>query len=392
MFEKIVYRPHSIRMPFDIGQVMESMFFYQNTIVHVGRLEIIALAQAMDNDTIIEFLNRPEITLEYRPAHPGILPWNENESGQAREFGVQSFGLAKLDLQKIVYEATLQASGDSKRAKDLSNRMVDFLKVQEFPKNFGDTLISELSNDVFRNQVILESIGYNFPRHGLSLNQIQSTLTQTGVHPIGEPLFRLDTNINLGEYKLTMDEIFMNAIVGTTNIQAAAEANSEIVLPELQSSILRTKINHLINQTVKSREKIEGFNEHVYVDTIDLKEAINRQKNTKAFLQLLDKAAKNKNWMHELPNDANLLNEYVRACGAGSWITDPRAKGIRLFIFTGTGLILGTAIGEGLVSIAAGMGLTTFDTFVLDHLFKKWKPNQFIENSLVPTIKKTASM
>lgn len=381
MFEQVIIRPHEKNLPFDLGQILESMFFYQNTIVHVGRQEIMAMFKILDDDLLVELLKRPELKIAYRPSHPGLL------IGAQNEYGIQTFSHRNLDLEKILYDIAMEVSVDKQRSMDFAKRITPLLKINDFPENFNDTLLSELHQNEYRNSVLLESIKYNFPNHDIDSTKIQSSLVQTSVHPfLGVPMYRLDTNIDLAKYQVSQDQIFMNAIVGTSNIQAAVEAGAEIIVPDLQSGILRAKIEKLMAQTEKSKDNISHFNEYIYEEASDFREAINNGADIKDFLKILDDAAKYKQWLNDVPNDKKLLNEYINKNSEKAWIANTKAKGIRFYIFTGIGFIVDAATG-GAAGLATALGLSIFDGFIADNLIKKWTPNQFIEKKVLPAIK-----
>ena len=55
MFESIIIRPNSSRShPLDFGQVIENLFFYGKTIVHIGIDQIKHLYQLADVDVLKE--------------------------------------------------------------------------------------------------------------------------------------------------------------------------------------------------------------------------------------------------------------------------------------------------------------------------------------------------
>jgi hypothetical protein len=58
---------------------------------------------------------------------------------------------------------------------------------------------------------------------------------------------------------------------------------------------------------------------------------------------------------------------------------------MRFAFFTGLGLVADTFLTGGLGTLT-GMGLGATDSFLLDKLIGGWKPHQFINYSLKPTI------
>ena len=63
-------------------------------------------------------------------------------------------------------------------------------------------------------------------------------------------------------------------------------------------------------------------------------------------------------------------------------------KGFRWLLFTGLGLGA-DLFGAGGLGKAIGVGIGAVDTFLLDStLHKGWRPNQFVESSLIPFVER----
>lgn len=379
MFEKVLFRPHAIKLPINLGQIMESLFFYQETIVHVGRSELTSLINSLDNDSIVELLNRPELQMQYKLGVPGVKP-----NGNAMEFSLNSFFLSNFELDKELYRICNDATKDQARSKDFAERISQIMSLHELPPGFTDVFDSELADEQYRNNVIFQTIAENNPGHGLVVSSIRSDIQQIGTDIMGAKIYRMNVNLNPNTYNFTGEQVALNAIVGTTNIQAASEIGAEIIVPEMQSGILRAKINHLISLTDGSQKNIDQFNEFIY-DEFDLRTVVNNGKELKDFFKVLDQAAKYKEWLSDIPTDKKLLREYVEKNKEKHWISSNLAKSIRFYLFNGTGAIVAAAATPPL-SMAVGLGMSIFNSFVLERLFKKWSPNQFIEKKLLPVV------
>jgi hypothetical protein len=56
-------------------------------------------------------------------------------------------------------------------------------------------------------------------------------------------------------------------------------------------------------------------------------------------------------------------------------------------VTAGLSALAGLAMTPG-AGVATGIGLSAADYFLLDRLLKGWKPNQFVEGSLRPFLRK----
>jgi hypothetical protein len=59
------------------------------------------------------------------------------------------------------------------------------------------------------------------------------------------------------------------------------------------------------------------------------------------------------------------------------------AKHARFATFTGGGLIIDSLGGGGLGTLA-GLGLSAFDMYLLEKIVHKWKPTQFVDDTVRP--------
>jgi hypothetical protein len=107
-------------------------------------------------------------------------------------------------------------------------------------------------------------------------------------------------------------------------------------------------------------------------------QAINSGERTfQDFLRLLDKSPKFKAWLKGAHPDRGLLSEHHRSISSTSWIESLPAKAIRFVIFNGAGLIADKFVGP-----AGSIALGAVDNFLVDKVFKGWRPSQFVEGSL----------
>jgi len=382
MFDSIILRPNQSRQhPVDFGQLTENLLFYGQSTLHISRPEIISLIQNANLDTIINLFSRPELNVLYNNSHSAVA-FQDNQDGHTY-YDLNIFSLANFDIEEQFYKIHLELTGDTSRSKWFSKKISSLVNEYKLPEKFSQTFNEEVKDETFRMKVLFEALNYHYPEHGLSKNQIRFD-----VNYVSSDIFYVDSNIDFNTYsKLSVNSILLYLINTVEDVQVIAEANSDISLPEINSLMVRLKINDLVEKSEKSTKEIEVFNHYIYDDSILLRETINSgSKSLEDFFPILDKAAKYKHWLHDLPNDKNLLKEYIKKVGEKTWLEQVQSKAVRFYLVAGINTLLNITIPQP-GGIIASTGLSAFNTFVLEKLIKKWKPNQFIENELLPLVK-----
>ncbi|MBB3873686.1 hypothetical protein [Brevundimonas mediterranea] len=140
------------------------------------------------------------------------------------------------------------------------------------------------------------------------------------------------------------------------------------------------RIDLSLQRAHRSAEQIEGFQTVVFEGAGGLADAYNRGAiSFEDALRLIDRSTKFREWLVGLSPDADVLTEYHAAIAKDA-ITDklPVAT-VRFAFFTASGAGIDALTGGSGIGTAAGVGLSAFDTFVIDRLLKGWRPNMFVE-------------
>ncbi len=378
MFDSILIRPNSHRgHSLDYGQVIENLFFYQETIAHIGRTEIPGLFELADVDVLEQLLRLPSLSIYYNNSHTGI--GNDNDI-----HFVDSFGLANLDLEKELYEESFRYKGDAFKSRKFSKKLARLIKVHELPKDFNKVMNEQLKDKEFRDKVLIETINHYQPNHGIHFEDLRFELEF-----LDDNNFKIHSNfdtIGINQNLIVDNSPILSLINACEDLFVMSESASEVSLPEFNSKIIRLKVNSSIERGTKSQKEIEVFNHYNFNESWALREAINSKRiHVKAAINILRKGDKYKSWLQNLPQDSNLMFEYVQKIQEHNVLESLPAKAIRFYVFNGLGAILSEIKPE--VGIPFTLALNAFDTFILDNLGKKWTPNQFIESELRPLIK-----
>ena len=94
MFESLLIRPNSRRdYPLYCGHMIESLFFYGKTNVHIGRNEIKILFDLAEIDVLEDLLELPDLSIFFNNSHAALVFDSEI-------YNVDTYGLGNLDIEK----------------------------------------------------------------------------------------------------------------------------------------------------------------------------------------------------------------------------------------------------------------------------------------------------
>jgi hypothetical protein len=206
-------------------------------------------------------------------------------------------------------------------------------------------------------------------------------------------IFTVETNLDLREADdfhrrlfhdaspLTEGRVLVDVFNAGTDLRLAATHGAEMAVAPEVSDIAQIRFSQSLERRKTSDAELNLFQDDVFNDGRAIQEAVNsNHKNFEDIIAVAAKARQFKEWIASAPEDASLRKEYLHSVSKLDWMEGLPAKSLRWLIFTGAGLLLGGIPG------AAGLIASTLtgvsDTFLVDHVVKGWKPNQFVEGPL----------
>lgn len=171
------------------------------------------------------------------------------------------------------------------------------------------------------------------------------------------------------------------------DMQVAVNNNSEIFTTSNNSKIINLKFENIFEKAQINRDAINKFQRIALPNYKNLALVMNEGSKTyKDLIKLLEKAEKFKEWKKDLSNESDFIEEYSKAIEKETWLEKAPSKIGRFTIFEGIG-ILAEILGAGGIGTFAATSLSAADTFFLDKLIRKWKPNQFIREDFKKFVK-----
>lgn len=372
MFENISVMPHPLKKQLDIGDLAEKMLYYKQVHLFVGREELKKLYEFADIDLIIELIKTGILKLNVEKKHYGVGK-QENGLYIADFFYKQNF-----DLKEFLFETYLEFSGDKEKSRAVASKLYRHVGIFDLPNAFVAEIESDLKDDQYVRELIKENIHYYYPHE-----QIDASAIDFSYERVDEQFIKINSNVDFNKYQhLDLASVLLNIGTAYNQMKIISNYDSELAAPEINSRIIGIKLNSLIKKSINSQNELNVFQHAVFHNAPTIKEVINcKERTLKEFLGLLAEAEKFKRWLNDVGEGGNLINEYNNAINKKKWVQSDQSKAIRFYLFQGVGAILKGTAGS-LTGLLASLGLSAFNTFLLEKLWKEWRPNHFIEDEV----------
>jgi hypothetical protein len=222
----------------------------------------------------------------------------------------------------------------------------------------------------------------------------------TGSSYAGQPEFVINTNLNFNEINriyhlhVSPDQSSITPAWLLTHILAAQEAVylasthlAELMFDQVSSSIMRQRFLSLLQKRDRNIREIDLFTSIVLPNSSNIRDIIDKKERSfKEFLDLLDNSDNFRRFVANQNPDKKLIQSYMEEIKKVSWLDRLPSKTSRFFIANGLGFALDIFLGSGVNSVALALGYSAMDTFLLDRIINGWKPNQFIDDKLLPFV------
>ncbi len=403
MFERIVIQQHDpfeTERPIDVGALVEAMLFYGSVHLVADASAIKQLLRVWGPDGLLELVSSGYLNIVYRDNFAAIFT-GKNGLGRehhdvvvgaiTREQGGRSVAAAEEVIPKTFIEAT----GRPGRGRRLARRFIDRIEVEQI-----DTALPQRARADLLDQPFSEAAARSLLRH-YAPTYPRAEFARFKVLPIVGDHVVVDTDIDFvaanAEYHQRIPPShsslspahFLSHLVNAREVtEYACMLDAELVTDTLHGSILSLRVNQLLNRAKHSRQVVDHFQGFSIDGARAIREAVNSgERGIDDILRLLERARRFRHWLEKLPPDADLASQYHRDSVADTWADKLPTKLTRWSLFTGVGAGLDALWGGG--GTVAGIALSVVDTFFLDKLIRGWKPNQFVEGTVAPFVRRS---
>lgn len=391
MFERLLFKnePDYGRL-IDVGALAEALIFYGHIELICNSATLEYLAKKIPAKILLDLVRSERATV-YLLKDQLAVTSIDHPSGN------KLHGLTKIAAHKPTYEesaerALLRCTSDRRVAKALINDIYP-LSHNGFD---SDDMMSTLLDTETTTRMAISAIKEMVPLSSISEDARFRLKRQDNG-------FYVETNLNFEELNDAYHQIVPKEHSAITpawlvallqgaheNLYFAANFRSEITNGRIVQAILREKIQFVVEKTRVGATQISTFHE-IAMDGHSLRKAVNDGDVSFAdVLRLVEKAGRFREWLDNQPAEADLAREFYKAAIAKTWVEKLPGKTFRWAVFSGLGLMADSQMGSGNLATLGAQGLSALDTFVLDKLIGGWKPNQFINQDLLPLIQRSS--
>lgn len=407
MFDTIVLRSNELNhhADIDVGTFCEALLYYQNVHLIVQHGSFSSLVARIGIDNLRYILDNHHCHVTYVREIIGVAtnthpPTNKlyHDFGAFSKVPGNSQGQRKHRSREYVVDS-LQginpaiASGKIDRlAERIQVRSIDDLSYGR--RSILDVARSDIvdqSSFIEAINLILEMLVPGYVRDPSNVARIHRT--DKGFifeHNLEFPRLNeiYHRKVPVSHSSLSEGHLLSWILSSRFDLAVATNFGTDIVTSSLSSALITQKISGIIDKASANSSRRNDFESTVLSGAPSLRELVNSgHLSIDEFLRMLDQASRFKAWLHRLPPDAPLVTEYFQEISKQDWYSRLPAKSLRFVFFAGAGVLVDILASTG-VGIAAGLGIGIADNFVLEKLLKKWKPNQFVEDVLLQSLKK----
>jgi len=393
MFEKIVLRRSTNGPAISIGELAEAILFYQNVHLILDHGSLCELVEKIRMEGILNLLSRKNITAVYCEETLGISTtkigafeyhkpvgfWiSGSENGQPLNTRCDRLILllSRYGYDKKQCEKLAEAFINRVPLKKLESN--DFVKGGVVKAASQDFILGPYAKSALR-KIIESTLGSPVLDDEFQFDIYQSgedfvAVTNVNVDAINESRKRMDPEIE----DVSRATFLSHLLSATADIHLAAHYGGELYTSSLSSSIICLRHEFLLRRIGIHQAELNQFHEIVLPESPMLSEVINSGERTfDDFLKVLDRSQKFRDWIQKVNPDEKLVAAYLREVSSEGWINSLKGKGLRY--------ILGSAIGA-VSGPLVGLAVGATDSFIIDKIFKGWRPSHFVDNTYRPFI------
>jgi len=396
MFESITIFNHdrqSIDAPLDIGILVECLLFYSVTEVIANRTILKQLFLYFGIDRIIELIEEDILKLSLAESMTAIQ--TVNHQGQ-QYYSARIIETDSFLQESVIWDLCNEIVGKSGKARRKAQRLHGLIKAKKHDgvilTGAEQTILDKKYIDISAKNILkcLVPEIRNFEKaffhaentsNGIS---IETNINFTKVNNLYHKRISPEHSTITPAYVLT------HILDTEAELYFTSNNLSEIATSPMSSQLLSSKVNYILERSMKSQGQLDEFKSMVFDEARSVRDAVNKKEvDLDDLLSALKRAKKFKKWLVGIEPEQKLIKEYYASATEKTLIERLPLKTLKWGIFLGLGLYLdsqgaagfGTVAGVGLSTIT-DIGLSALDTFALDKMLAGWKPSQFIEHDV----------
>jgi hypothetical protein len=393
MFERIYIRRENVR-PDNVvwGRIAEALLFYEKVVVECSPAWLANAAPQVGYEVLEELISEFGLQMVLSKTMLGVSTIRRvSTNPQDLRPPMHGFHyISKVGAEGKNSESNAEFIERIAKSEN-EKRLLRLCEIREtpFPETKDDPLKFAVSDFSRRNissedfKIIIESIAPAF--------RIPDDFFLHGKQASSDGHFFIASNLILSELRgalaISRETPIGFADLMSMYLQARVQMSScalfgcDFDADDIVWQFFSSRIKEVVQKVTRNQEEIQLFQKEAFPGGREISDAINYgHRSMKDFLPVLEGAKRFKKFLQQIEGDRTLMSDYIAAISSSGWLETMRAKYARFAVFTGGGLIIDSLGGGGL----AGLGLTAFETLLLDKIVHKWKPNQFVDDTVRP--------
>jgi hypothetical protein len=403
LFDFIVFKRTGNQKTVDLGLLAETLLFYQRVHIVFDPSNLGEFVRSIGLGLLIELLNREGVSASFQRNITGVIT---NTSG--------GMVLHNYAIFKVTGDKTKKTLNDREYIESIIKRELgtSYETTKLFPKFRQRISFSPLPEDIGGNDDIIGAAETDLHDESFLRASIESTLLNivpglklpqgwifrphfVGPTHGGRRQFAIEANFDLSKAiadypaHAFLTPAYLIAFVLTFREAAyiASKHMSELLIDPPTSSVMKIKCLELMKKRDRQCTELDLFQDMIFQNGRAIREVINSgEKSFAEFLRLLDKASKFKKFLALQNAELGLLESYYSDLRTESWVDKLPSKATRIVLANGLGAAAEALFPTGGISSLIGLGYSAIDGLMLDKLLKGWRPNQFIDDHLVPFV------
>jgi hypothetical protein len=382
----IVHSPGFFDGRHDYGRILEAMLYYDRVHLIMNGALFSGLCAHLGKDDLQAILGHDSVSATVTPE---MLAINTNTSNGISTYGrvmIKSAGtqkdpIDKDDNAKSLHHMVSNILGNDHVSKRDIEKLLKFTKQKTYRKLLGEI---DLVDHIFRSFVVdgenlKEFLKLEAKIKGKRVNEIQlknanfnSVESESGFLIFSDN--EMDHIVQDWDVDISWSGVLLHLQNYIFDLYLSSEFSGDIVSRPDYFELSKSRLDLSVQRSSRSWEQVGLFEDIVFDDAHVFAQAVNDGSlSIKDALKVIDKTKKFRQWTKALPPDSGLISEYHKAISKDTILGSFPFSIVR-FAFSSLG---GVAADSALP--LSGIGVSAFDTFVIERLLKGWRPNLFVK-------------
>jgi hypothetical protein len=398
MFEHItINRQGMTGAPIDLGALAECLVFYAKVRIIVDPESFKYLLRCCGPEELLELFQMGTLEIEFYENQTAVATL-QTSHGPLHEF--KTFTSPEIRYERVARKFFDEWAGPSGRgANRLFNRFHRLVERSSFSLEILGQAQSDILDANYVPRAVRGVLSVLAPEYSVPDDfrfEIQPVL-KGGSYLIRTNLdfaavnrvFATHTNPNTA----TISEAYLlvHLLNSRRDLTVGSKMQSDFSLAPEMAAAVTSKLASIVAAANNGIEVAGLFQDEITDNVPRIRDIVNSgNRNFTEVVRLVERASKFKEWLKKQgpSDDIELRRAYIRDVSHVDWADSVPGKSLRFLVMSGAGVavsfLTGTAAG-----LIGGIALNAADYFLVDKIMKGWKPNQFVQESLVPFLNKT---